>query len=82
MTHPFHPWHGREFAFVAARRAWGEDRVLFLDEDGVQRSLPRAWTSAADVDPFVAVAGGRCPFRVVDLVELVGLIDGLADAER
>ena len=48
VTYPFHPWCGREFVFVVARRTWGEDRVFFLDVDGVQRSLPRAWT-----DPIV-----------------------------
>jgi hypothetical protein len=80
VTHPFHPWRGRGFVFVVARRTWGEDRVFFLDEDGVQRSLPRAWTDAADVDPFVALAAGRSPFRVEDLVALTGLIDGLRGA--
>ena len=63
--------------FVVARRTWGEDRVFFFDEDGVQRSLPRAWTDAADVDPFVALAAGRSPLRVEDLIALAGLIDGL-----
>ncbi len=77
MTHPFHLWCGREFVFVVARRTWGEDRVFFFDEDGVQRSLPRAWTDHADVDPFVALGAGRSPFRVEDLVELVELIAGL-----
>ena len=47
MTHPFHPWCGREFVFVVARRTWGRS-VFFLDVDGVQRSLPRAST-----DPIV-----------------------------
>ncbi len=77
MTHPFHPWRGREFVFVVARRTWGEDRVFFVDEVGVQRSLPRAWTDAADVDPVVVLAAGRSPFRVEDLLELVELIDCL-----
>jgi len=71
VTHPFHPWRGREFVFIASRQNWGEDRVPFFDEDGVRRSLPRAWTDAADVDPFVALAAGRSPFRVEDLLELV-----------
>jgi hypothetical protein len=75
--HPFHPWRGREFVFVVSRRTWGEDRVFFLDERGAQRSLPRAWTDAADVDAFVAVAAGRSRLRVEDLVALTGLIDGL-----
>jgi hypothetical protein len=59
--------------FIVARQNWGEDRVLLFDEDGVRRSLPRAWTDAADVDPFVALAAGRSPFRVADLLELVEL---------
>ena len=65
------------FVFVVARRTWGEDRVFFFDDDGVQRSLPRAWTDAADADPFVAVAAGRSPFRVEDLLAVVEVIAGL-----
>ena len=63
--------------FVAVRQTWGEDRVFFLDEEGVQRSLPRGWTDAADVDVFVALAAGRSALRVADLLELVELLDGL-----
>lgn len=77
MTHPFHPWRGREFVFVAVRQTWGEDRVFFFDAEGVQRSLPRGWTDWADPDPFVAMADGRSALRVVDLLELVELLDGL-----
>jgi hypothetical protein len=77
VTHPFHPWLGREFVFVAARQTWGEDRVFFFDEDGVQRSLPRGWTDAGDVDAFVALAAGRSAFRVADLLELVALLESL-----
>ena len=77
MTHPFHPWWGREFVFVAARQTWGEDRVFFLDEQGTQRSLPAGWTDAVAPDVFVAMAAGRCPFRVEDLVGLAELIDRL-----
>jgi hypothetical protein len=25
-THPFHPWYGREFVFLAVRHTWSEDR--------------------------------------------------------
>ena len=64
---------------MAVRQAWGEDRVSFFDEEGVQRSLPRAWTDAADVDPFVVLAAGRSALRVGDLVELVDLIAELRD---
>ena len=66
--------------FVAVRQTWGEDRVFFFDRDGVQRSLPRAWTDACDVDPFVACAAGRSVFRVEDLLVLVEMVDGLRQA--
>ena len=74
MTHPFHPWLGQEFVFVAVRVTWGESRVFFFDGNGVQRSLPAGWTDAAEPDPFVVVAGGRCPFRPEDLLGLAVLV--------
>jgi Family of unknown function (DUF5372) len=74
VTHPFHPWRGREFVFVSVRQTWGEDRVFFLDEDATMRSLPTAWTDAAQPDVFVVMAGGRSPFRVEDLLGLATLI--------
>ena len=77
MAHPFHPWVGREFVFVAVRQTWGQDRVFFCDEDGRQWSIPRAWTDMRDEDPLVTVAAGRSPFRVPDLVTLGELLDGL-----
>jgi hypothetical protein len=58
------------------RQTWGEERVFVLDQDGVQRSLPLAWTDAAVPDAFVAVGGGRSALRVEDLLALVALIDG------
>jgi hypothetical protein len=79
VTHPFHPWYGREFVFLAVRHAWSDDRVFFLDGDGRQYSLPLGWTDAAERDVFVAMAAGRCAFRVGDLLALRRLIDGLRD---
>ena len=68
---------GREFVFVAVRQTWGQDRVFFVEADGSQHSVPRAWTGMRDEDPFVTVAAGRSPFRVEDLLALAGLLDGL-----
>jgi len=65
---------GREFDLIGVRQTWGEDRVFFFEGEGVQRSLPRAWTDAADVDPFVVVAAGRSALRVADLLALAELI--------
>ncbi len=77
MTHPFHPWSGRAFVFVAVRHTWGEDRVFFFDDGATQKSLPRGWTDLAEPDVFVSLAAGRCPFRLEDLLTLAEMIDGL-----
>jgi hypothetical protein len=53
--------------------------VFFLDGDGRQYSLPVGWTDAVEPDVFVAMAAGRCPFRLADLLALGQLIDGLDD---
>ena len=78
MTHPFHPLFGERFEFVVRRRNWSEDRVYFHDARGKLCSLPTAWTDIADVDAFVVVAAGRCPFRVTDLLDLADLLDRLS----
>jgi hypothetical protein len=81
VTHPFHPWSGREFPFVAVQQTWRQDRVFFFGDDGALKSLPTSWTDVAEPDVFVTMSAGRCPFRVVDLLALAELIDGMrADA--
>ncbi len=75
MTHPFHPDFGREFVFAGLRQTWGEDRVFFVDDEGVQHSMPVGWTDVAEPDVFVVIAGGRSPFRVSDLITLVSLVE-------
>lgn len=62
---------------VIFRRNWGEDRVYFQDSEGHLVSLPAQWTSVVPDDPFVAIAAGRCHFRVEDLLKLVRLIEGI-----
>jgi hypothetical protein len=81
VTHPFHPWHGRQFEVLAVRQNWGEQRVMFFDEEQRLRSLPLAWTSLAPSDPFVLIAAGRSPFHVEDLARLVRLLMTLAPTE-
>jgi YD repeat-containing protein len=81
VTHPFHPLHGREFALVTCRHNWGEDRAYFYDDNGRLVSIPAAWTSISPADPFVRVAAGRCPFRVLDLLELARLLEMLTEGE-
>jgi Family of unknown function (DUF5372) len=59
---------------VTYRHNWGEHRVYFHDDTGRLVSLPAQWTSLLSLDLFVAIAAGRSPFRVQDLLELSHLI--------
>jgi hypothetical protein len=77
VTHRFHPLSGRDFEFVAHRHNWGEDRVHLRDENGELFSLPAGWTDVVPADPFVVIAGGRCPFTIGGLLALADLIDRL-----
>jgi hypothetical protein len=80
VTHPFHPWCGRQFELFQVRQNWGEWRASFFDEQQRWRSVPLAWTSLAAIDPFVQVAAGRSLFRFTDLVRLSQLIASQAHA--
>ena len=73
VTHPFHPWKGREFLLVSYRKNWSEERVFFED-GGALMSLPARWTDVLSPDPLVALSQGRSPFRVDDLLELAELL--------
>ena len=80
VTHPFHPWAGRELEFVKRRHNWRADRVYVRDDRGELVSLPSEWTDAVPDDAFVVVARGRAPFGVDGLVVLSALVASLAAA--
>jgi Family of unknown function (DUF5372) len=80
VTHPFHPWAGREFEFVKRRHNWRADRVYVRDDRGELVSLPAEWTDAVPDDPFVVVSVGRAPFHLDGLVALSELVASLAAA--
>ena len=77
VTHPFHPHAGREFAVVAWRQNWAEDRVYFEDDRKKLRSLPSQCTSLGSDDPALVIAAGRAHFRVAELLELAILLKEL-----
>jgi len=39
--------------------------------------MPAGWTSVGPVDPLVEISAGRSPFRIIDLLELSGMIHDL-----
>ena len=64
------------------RKAWGEDRVYFISASGQLQRLPASWTDVVGEDPFVAVAAGRSPLRVEELLQLADLVSRLLRPEE
>jgi hypothetical protein len=62
---------------VGRRQNWGEDRVMYFDDQGRLRSMLTSWTSIADEDLFTQASAGRSWFRPDDLVRLSVLLDEL-----
>lgn len=78
VTHPFHPWRGRQFELINRRQRWGQWRVYYVTENGCQSYLPASWTDAGPGDPFVEQAQGRAIARVEDLLQLAAMITKLS----
>jgi len=77
ITHPFHPLSGRKLPCVGERyNRYGMTLLLQIDDESVC-SVPPQWTDVVAVDPEIAMGGHRALFRVVDLLELAGLVDRL-----
>ena len=78
ITHPFHPLSGRQLPCVGERyNRYGMTLLLQIDDESVCSVLPQ-WTDVVAVDPEIAMGGHRALFRVVDLLELAGLVDRLS----
>jgi Family of unknown function (DUF5372) len=78
ITHPFHPLNGRQLPCVGERyNRYGMTLLLQIDDESAC-SVPPQWTDVVAVDPEIAIGGHRALFRVVDLLELVGLVDRLS----
>jgi len=74
ITHPFHPWNGKEFTVIEVRHSRFGDRVWVQADDGRALSMPRQWTSLHTPDAFELASEGRAWFRHDDLAKLVDLI--------
>lgn len=43
------------------------------------KSVPLCWTDLTPEDPYIIIANKRVPFRIVDLLELVEIIENLTN---
>ena len=82
VTHPFHPLCGQQLICVGERyNRYGKRLLQQLDEATVC-SVPLQWTDIVSADPELVMGGGRALLRVVDLMELEGLVTRLVVGRR
>jgi hypothetical protein len=81
VIHPFHPLQGQRFAVVSCAKAWGEDRIYYINSEEQIDNIPTEWTDFNPPDPFVALSAGRACLRVAELVEMLRLIKGISGEE-
>jgi hypothetical protein len=59
ITHPFHPYRGREFNLIEQQGVSIRSLLLFQDDAGYSQWIPAVWTDLAKGDAFSEVAAGR-----------------------
>jgi hypothetical protein len=64
------------------KQNWGEDRVMFFDQQGRQRSLPAAWTDVDPPDARTQAAAGLAYLRADDLLTLCALLSEVRDRHK
>jgi hypothetical protein len=74
VTHPFHPWKGQRLVLATRKQNWGEDRVMFFDQQGQLRSMPAAWTDVDPPEARIEAGAGRACLRADDLLTLSTLV--------
>jgi hypothetical protein len=73
----FHPFSGRQLSCVGERyNRYGMRLLLQIDDHSVC-SVPPQWTDVVAPDHEVVMGEHRALFRVVDLLDLAGLVDRL-----
>lgn len=61
------------------KQNWGEDRVMFFDDQGRLRSLLASWTNVDEPDAFAQCSAGRSWLRTDDLLQLGALVESILE---
>jgi len=74
ITHPFHPFSGRQLVCVGERyNRYGRRLLLQVDASTIC-SVPPQWTDLVAPDLEIAMSEGRALLRVADLMALSRLV--------
>lgn len=82
IIHPFIPQYKNEYEFIDRRLSWGEDRVVYFDENSHAATVFTSWTNVIEPDTFVMQSAGRCNFKYSDLVELSKILQYLKNSVK
>ena len=82
ITHPFHPFSGRQLVCVGERYNRSGKRLLLRIDDKSFCSVPPKWTDMSEPDPEVTMGQERALFTVADLMELACLVTRLSSQKR
>jgi hypothetical protein len=74
ITHPFHPFSGRQLVCVGERYNRYGKRVLLQVDASTICSVPPQWTDLIAPDLEIAMGEGRALLRVADLMALARLV--------
>jgi hypothetical protein len=77
VTHPFHPLFGCTIPLVEVRQNWSDTLIFFRGALERLMSIPAAWTTFCEADPFITLTEGRSAFRCEDLLALRRYLDTL-----
>ena len=81
ITHPFHPYGGRQLPCVGERfNRYGKRLLLQVDEN-IVCSVPESWTDLVDPDPQIIAGSGQTVFLFSDLLELAHDVERLTDKD-
>jgi hypothetical protein len=82
ITHPFHPFSGRQLVCVGERYNRSGKRLLLRIDDSRVCSVPPKWTDMSESDPEVTIGQERALFTVADLMDLACLVTRLSSHRR
>ena len=74
ITHPFIPLYGKEYELIYRKKSWGEDRIMYIDENSIMCSIYTSRTDVMEEDPFISISNGRSDFRFDDLKKLSSIM--------
>lgn len=80
ISHPFHPLRGQRFPVLKTRRVAGIDTLILGHIERGSFGIAREWTDWGTPSAHASHGATACRFDLGMLLDLIALIDLLADS--